>query len=360
MSQVYNFSAGPATLPAAVMQKAAEEFTDYQGLGYGILEASHRSKEFTAVIDGAESAIRELLSIPEDYSVLFLQGGASTQFAMIPMNLLGEGQTADYVDTGSWSQKAAKEGKLQGKANVVASSGPNYTSIPDADSWNCTPDAAYLHITSNNTIYGTQFASFPTAPAGVPLIADMSSDILSRDFDVSNFGLIYGGAQKNLGPSGVTLVIARTDLISRGPANVPTMLRYDTHVDKASLYNTPPTFAIYMVGLVAQWVQSRGGLAGIEATNAEKAALIYDCIDADDFYQGPAAKADRSKMNVCFTIGDAEREGTFVKQASAIGLVGLKGHRSVGGMRASIYNAMPIEGVRNLVAFMQEFRAQHG
>lgn len=358
MSQVYNFSAGPAVLPAAVMQKAAAEFVDYRGHGYGIMEASHRSKEFTAVIESAESALRQLLNISDDYTVLFLQGGASTQFAMIPMNLLAEGQVADYADTGSWSKKAIAEASKLGQAHVVCSAGPDYTSIPAFDSWQRSDNAAYLHITSNNTIYGTQYASFPQSD--VPLIADMSSDILSRQMNVNDFGMIYAGAQKNLGPSGVTLVIARRDLVSNSPAGLPTMLQYKTHVSKGSLYNTPPTFAIYMVGLVAQWLLDQGGLSSMEYINDQKARKLYDCIDADDFYQCPANTADRSKMNVCFTIGNDELEALFVKEAGAIGLTGLKGHRSVGGMRASIYNAMPEAGVDALVSFMQGFRHQHG
>jgi len=357
----FNFNPGPAALPKEVLEQAHAEFLDFQGLGYSILEASHRSPEFKEVIDGAEALLRELLDIPAGYAVLFLQGGASSQFFMAPMNLLGPEQSADYADSGSWSTKAIKEAQRFGRVSIVASSkDANYTCIPEFDTSDCDPHAAYLHITSNNTIAGTQYADFPRPPAGVPLITDASSDILSRRLDVNGFGMIYAGAQKNLGPSGVTLVIIRKDLAERSPQTLPTMLNYNTHIEKGSTFNTPPTFAIYMVKLVAEWVKARGGLAAIEQVNNEKAAMLYAEIDAGDFYRGAAKLSSRSRMNVCFNLAAEELEQQFVAEAKKAGLIGLKGHRSVGGVRASIYNAMPLAGVRQLLEFMREFRRTHG
>lgn len=359
MSDVVNFNAGPAALPAAVMQRAAESFTNYNGLGYGILEASHRSPEFTDVITRAESNLRALMAIPDDYAVMFVQGGASTQFAMVPMNLLADGASADYADTGSWSKKAIKEATLFGNVKTVFSGAEcSYTEIADPATWSCSDDAAYLHVTSNNTIAGTQLTTFPTS--NVPLVADMSSDILSRRLDVQQFAVIYAGAQKNLGPSGVTLVIMRRDLVSSSVRPLPTMLRYSTHVDANSLYNTPPTFSIYMVGLVLEWLLENGGLAAIEQINDNKAANLYGCIDADEFYRCPVVENSRSQMNVCFRLPTPELEALFLAESKQAGLIGLKGHRSVGGMRASIYNAVPAAGVQRLVDFMNEFRRTHG
>ena len=361
MSTVHNFNAGPAVLPADVLRKAQNELLDYRGLGYSIMEASHRSKEFDAVISHAETNFRSLLGLGSDYAVLFLQGGASLQFAMLAQNLMGSGGSADYVDTGSWSSKAMKEAKLFGDVRTAASSkASNYDHIPPAANWDLDPNARYLHITTNNTIMGTQFATMPKAPEGVPLVGDMSSDILSRPFDASAFGLIYAGAQKNLGPSGVTLAILRRDLAERCPANVPTMLRYDTHMDNGSMYNTPPTFGIYILGLVTDWVISHGGLDGLQKMNEAKAALIYDCIDADDFYRCPARLDSRSRMNICFRLPSEELEAMFLKEAEAAGMVGLKGHRAVGGLRASIYNASPKESAQALADLMTQFRAAHG
>ncbi|MCH2176194.1 MAG: 3-phosphoserine/phosphohydroxythreonine transaminase [Lentisphaeria bacterium] len=357
MIMTYNFSAGPAVLPKAVMEKAQAEFTDYQGLGYGIMEASHRSPEFTAVIETAEKNLRELLNISDDYAVLFLQGGASTQFAMLPMNF-AQGKTVDYVDTGSWSSKAAKEAKLFSNVNVAASSkDENYSYLPAIADWNLSDDATYLHITSNNTIFGTQFHEFPQVDA--PLIADMSSDILSRELDIDKFAVIYAGAQKNIGPSGVTVVIINKDFAAKEQENLPAMLSYGTHIDKDSLYNTPPTFGIYMIGLVAEWLLANGGIKAMQEINERKAGNLYAEIDADDFYSCPTNEANRSLMNVCFNLATPELEAAFIAEAKTKGLVGLKGHRSVGGIRASIYNAMPEVGVQALVDFMKEFRVNN-
>ena len=353
--KIYNFSAGPAMLPEAVMRKAQAEFLDYQGSGSGMLELSHRGKFFQPVIDRAEANTRELLGISDDYAVIFVQGGASMQFAMLAMNLLNGG-TADYVDTGVWSSKAAKEAKLFGSVNIVASSKESkYDHIPAASEWKQTPGAAYLHITTNNTIAGTQYMDMPTAPAGVPLIADMSSDIMSRAFDVNKFGMFYAGAQKNLGPSGVALVVIRKDLAARTRDNVPTMLRYSTYIDEGSMFNTPPTFAIYILALITDWLKEHGGIAAMEKVNDAKAKLLYDFLDDSAFYASPVAKADRSRMNVVFRTPNADLDAKFVSEATAAGLTQLKGHRLVGGCRASIYNAMPIEGVQALIDFMKKF-----
>ena len=354
--KIYNFAAGPAMMPEAVMKKAQQEFCAYQDSGSGIMELSHRGKYFKPVIEAAEANVRKLLNLSDDFAVIFVQGGASMQFAMIPMNLLNGG-TADFVDTGVWSSKACKEAKLFGTANVAASSKETkYDHIPARGEWKLTAGAAYLHITSNNTIAGTQYQELPDAPAGVPLIADMSSDIMSRQFDANKFGLIYAGAQKNLGPSGMALVVIRKELAARtNVEKVPTMLRYATYIDEGSMFNTPPTFGIYMFKLVTDWLIEQGGIAGIEQINNAKAAKLYDFIDSSSFYSCPAAKADRSRMNVVFRTPSDELDAKFVAEARTAGLAELKGHRLVGGCRASIYNAMPMEGVVALIDFMKKF-----
>ncbi len=348
----HNFYAGPAILPQEVLEKAKAELTSLNGIGLSVMEISHRSKDFDAIITGAEENFKKLLNIPDNYHVLFLQGGASQQFGMIPMNLL-KGGTADYVNTGAWAKKAIKEAKLFGNVNVVASSeDKSFSYIPKE--YNFTDDCEYVHITSNETIGGIQFNNFPDT-GDIPLIADMSSDIMSKKLDISKFGLIYAGAQKNIGPSGVTLVIIRDDLVKNSADGITTMLSYKTHADKKSLYNTPPSFGIYIIKLVTDWLIELGGLDEIEKINAEKAGLLYDKFDSGDFYNGTANKEDRSKMNVTFRLQSEELEKKFIEEATAAGFVGLKGHRSVGGCRASIYNAMPLESVQELVKFMDEF-----
>ena len=350
--KIYNFAAGPAMLPADVMKKAQAEFCAYQDSGSGLMELSHRGKYFKPVIERAEANVRELLNLSDEYAVLFIQGGASMQFAMIPMNLLNGG-TADVIETGVWSKKAAKEAKLFGTVNIAASSAETkYDHIPAESEWKLTPGAAYMHITSNNTIAGTQYQKLPTAPAGVPLIADMSSDIMSRVFDASKFDMIYAGAQKNLGPSGVTLVVMKKALAARTPANVPTMLRYSTYIDEGSMFNTPPTYSVYMLALVTDWLKEQGGIAGIEKINNAKAAKLYAFLDDSSFFKSTVAKADRSRMNVVFRTPSDELDAKFIAEAKANGLTELKGHRLVGGCRASIYNAMPMEGVEALIEFM--------
>ncbi len=358
--RVYNFSAGPATLPLEVMERAQSEFVNYDGVGYGIAEASHRSAVFEEVIDRAEANIRSLMGISDDYAVLFLQGGASMQFAMIPMNLRVSDKPLLYADTGSWSSKAIKEAKLFGDTQVVYDGAASeYTRIGDASEWEIADDASYMYVCSNNTIRGTQYHFFPE-PGDVPLIADMSSDIMSREVDVNKFGMIFAGAQKNLAPAGVTLVIIRKDLAERADSALPTMLNYNTFIEKHSLFNTPPTFAIYMLALVTDWMVAQGGMAAIETVNKAKSHALYEHIDMSIFYQGTAEPGDRSKMNVCFRLPEEELEALFIKEAEAAGLVGLKGHRSVGGVRASIYNAMPLAGVSNLIDFMTDFEERHG
>ena len=355
MARVYNFSAGPSVLPEVVLKEAAEEMLDYKGTGMSVMEMSHRSKAFDNIIKEAEQDLRDLMNIPDNYKVLFLQGGASQQFAMIPMNLMTTG-AADFVDTGTWSSKAMKEARLFGEVRVAAQSkDTKYDHIPAFDTWKLSEDASYVHITSNNTIYGTQYQDFPTTKA--PLIADMSSDIMSRKVDVSKFGMIYAGAQKNLGPSGLALVIIRKDLVGRTPEKVPTMLKYSTYTENNSLYNTPPTFGIYMIGLVTDWIREVGGLEAVEKMNDAKAALLYQAIDeSNGYYSTPVKKCSRSKMNVVFRLPTEELEAKFLEVVKANGMIGLKGHRSVGGMRASIYNAMPLEGVEKLVGIMNDFR----
>jgi len=358
--RIFNFSAGPAVLPVPVLEQAREEMLSLPGVGMSVMEISHRSKTFQAIIDRAESGLRELLGIPEGYRVLFLQGGASLQFSMIPINFLAPVASADYVLTGSWGKKALKEAKKHGATNVAADmADSHYTRVPSADELNLDPGAAYVHITSNETIEGVEWKHDPDV-GGVPLVCDASSNICSRPVDVSKYALIYAGAQKNLGPSGVTVVIIREDLLERIPDGLHTMLDYRTHVQNNSLYNTPNTWGIYILDLVCQWVKSQGGLEGMHRLNQEKARKLYDAIDATDFYRGHAAPEARSLMNVTFRLPSEELEKKFATEATAAGLDGLKGHRSVGGIRASIYNAFPAEGVEALVQFMKEFERTNG
>lgn len=360
-ARAYNFNAGPSALPLEVLQQAREELVNFNGTGMSLMEMSHRSKEYEEVHAETAALFRELLGIPDGYKVLFVQGGASTQFAMVPLNLAGPGRSGAYVLTGSWAKKAYREAQLLGGATVAASTeGEHLARMPKPDELSIPADAAYLHLTSNETIEGTQWSQYPDT-GGVPLVADMSSDILSRPVDVSRFGLIYAGAQKNLGPAGVTVVIIREDLVREPAWPVPTMLRYETHAKHDSLYNTPPTFAIYMMNLVLKWIKRNGGAAAMEARNREKADLLYAAIDASGgFYRGCAQPDSRSIMNVTFRLADGELEKRFLAEAAANGFVGLKGHRSVGGLRASIYNAVPLEHVRSLVDFMNEFRRRNG
>ena len=354
VDRVYNFSPGPATLPVEVLQEAAKDIVNYKETGIGLIEMSHRSKEFMEVAETTEKLLRELMNIPENYKVLFLQGGASSQFFMIPMNFLGKGKKATYLNTGTWSKKAIKEAKLFGDIDVAYSSeDQKFNRVPDQDEYSVAPDSEYLYFVSNNTIYGTQFPVFPTTDT--MLISDMSSDILSREIDVSKFGLIFAGAQKNMGPAGVTIVIIREDLLGKTPENTPTMLTYKTHADKGSMFNTPPCFSIYVVGEVLKWLKNTGGVAAMEAMNRDKAAILYDCIDSTDFYRGHAETGSRSLMNVSFNLPTPDLETQFIAEATERGLNGLKGHRSIGGCRASIYNAFPKSGVEELVSFMKEF-----
>lgn len=355
MSRVYNFSAGPSVMPVSVLEKVQAEVMNYGGSGMSVMEMSHRSTVYQGIIDGTESSLREIMGIPDNYKVLFLGGGASTQFAMIPMNLMKK--KIDMVNTGVWTKKALAEAKQFGEVNIVASSeDKGFTYIPDLDSSTFSPDADYFHMTTNNTIYGTKFNQIPDTN-GVDIVADMSSNILSEVYDVSKFGLIFAGAQKNMGPAGVTIVIIREDLIGKAGDNVPTMMNYKTHADKGSMFNTPPTFPIYVCGLVFDWIKSLGGVPGIQKINEEKAGLLYDYLDNSNLFSGTVRKQDRSLMNVPFVTGDADIDAQFIKEAGLKGLVNIKGHRSVGGMRASIYNAMPVEGVKALVGFMKEFEA---
>jgi phosphoserine aminotransferase len=357
--RIYNFSPGPATLPYSVLQEAAQDIVNFHDKGIGLIELSHRSKEFMAVAEETESLVRELLAVPDNYKILFLQGGASSQFFMIPMNLLGNGKKATYLNTGVWSKKAIKEARLFGDIDVAYSSEDvSFNRVPRDDEYTVDPDSEYLYLVSNNTIYGTQFQEFPATEK--MLVCDMSSDILSRPLDIEKFGIIFAGAQKNMGPAGVTVVIIRDDLLELAGDNVPTMLRYKTHADKDSMFNTPPTFAIYCVGRVMQWLKDQGGVAAIQKLNREKAALLYSAIDATDFYRGHAEKDSRSMMNISFNLPTPELEAQFIAEAAAIGLDGLKGHRSIGGCRASIYNAFPREGVEKLVEFMTDFAGKHG
>lgn len=355
MSRVFNFSAGPAVLPSEVLRQAQEELVDYRGTGMSVMEMSHRSKEYEAIIGGAEKDLRELMAIPANYKVLFLQGGASTQFAMVPLNLFRGSKSADYVITGAWAKKAASEAKKYGTVKAVASSEDrNFSYIPKLTGDMFSPDADFVHITTNNTIYGTLFPALPDT-GNVPLVADMSSNILSQVYDVSKFGLIYAGAQKNAGPAGATIVIIREDLMGTAMPITPTMLNYKTHADEGSMYNTPPCYAIYIMGLVFNWLLRKGGISAMEKENKAKAALLYDYLDQSAMFKGTVDKADRSLMNIPFVTGNEELDARFISEASKAGLKQLKGHRSVGGMRASIYNAMPHEGVVALVDFMRNF-----
>ncbi len=360
--RIFNFNAGPAVLPLPVLEKARDEMVNYGGSGMSVMEMSHRSKEFENILARTDASLRRILRIPDDYAVLFLQGGASLQFSMVPMNLYLKGQPVDIIHSGSWTEKAIAEHKKLCEYNIVASSeADKFLRLPSLQGVAFNPAASYVYMCSNNTIFGTQFRELPDT-GGVPLAADMSSDILSRDFDVTRFGLIFAGAQKNLGPSGVTLVIIRKDLVERAPKELPTMLQYRIHVKNNSLYNTPPTFGIYICGLVLDWIEAEGGLPAIEKRNDEKAQILYDAIDASGLFYGPVEKSSRSRMNVVFRVkGDNEDlEKKFASEAGAAGLAGLKGHRSVGGLRASIYNAHPVEGVRALVDFMKEFERKNG
>jgi phosphoserine aminotransferase len=358
--RIYNFSAGPAVLPEPVLRQAQEDLWNIGGSGIGILEHSHRGKLFEKVIAEAEQDCRELAGIPDRYRVLFLQGGASLQFSMVPLNLLPKGATADYLVTGIWSQKAVKEAKLVGKVHEAASSADqNFSYIPAREQFRYSDRPAYVHFTSNNTIFGTQWKTEPAGPAGVPLVADASSDIYSRPIDASKYGLIYAGAQKNLGPSGVVLVIVRDDLVEAGPKELPAMLQYRTHAAERSLYNTPPTFGIYVMGRVFKWIREVGGLRAMAEQNAEKAGILYDYLDQSEFFRGTAQPDSRSLMNVCFRAPTEDLDAKFVAEATKRGLDGLKGHRSVGGMRASIYNAFPKSGVSALVNFMKDFEKAH-
>ena len=362
---IYNFSAGPAVLPKEVLQQAQAELPDWRGSGMSVMEMSHRGKEFMGIHAQAIADLRELMGIPDNYKVLFLQGGATQQFSMIPLNLLRGKLSADYVNTGIWSRKAMDEAKKFCHVNEAASSADRkFTYVPDIKSWKLDKDAAYVHYTSNETIDGVEFNWVPpmdNMPGDVPLVADMSSNVLSRPIDVSRYSLIYAGAQKNIGPAGLTLVIVRDDLVGLADPRLPTMLNYKTHADNDSMYNTPPTYGIYMAGLVFQWLKKNGGVAKMEQVNIAKARLLYDAIDGSGgFYVCPVSKADRSRMNVPFRTRDAVLDAEFIKQAEARGMLQLKGHKLAGGMRASIYNAMPLAGVQALVDFMNEFAARQG
>lgn len=359
-TRIFNFSAGPAVLPLEVLEEARRDLLSLPGVGMSILEISHRSKAFDEIIQGCEADFRTLAGIPDNYHVLFLQGGASLQFSMVPMNLLPAGGSADYIVTGSWSQKAVKEARRVGTVKIAGSTeAEKFVRVPKQSELTLDPAAAYVHITTNNTIYGTEWHHVPDV-GDVPLVADASSDIFSRPIDVAKYGLIYAGAQKNLAPAGVTLVIIRDDLVKRTPSSLPTMLQYSVHAENKSLYNTPPVFAIYVMRLVLAWLVKQGGLAAIERVNERKAAKLYAEIDRTGFYRGHAASDSRSRMNVTFRLPNEELEKKFVKEATAAGLDGLKGHRSVGGLRASIYNAFPEAGIDALVDFMRAFEKQNG
>jgi len=358
MARRFNFCAGPASIPEAVLTEAAEQMLDWQGRGLSVMEMSHRSDEMVGIANEAEADLRELMGISDDYAVLFLQGGASSQFSAVPLNLMGEGKVVDYVNTGEWSKKAIKEAKRYAKVNVVASSeDTNFTTIPAFDSWKLSEDAAYLHYTPNETIGGLEF--FWTPESKVPLVADMSSTILSRPVDVNKFGLIYAGAQKNIGPAGLTIVIVRKDLLGKANAITPTMMDYKTAADNDSMYNTPPTLAWYLAGLVFKWLKAQGGLEAMEVLNRRKAEKLYSYIDASGFYSNPVEVASRSLMNIPFVLADASLDKAFLAGAEETGLLNLKGHRSVGGMRASVYNAVPEEAVDALIAYMKTFAEQN-
>ena len=359
MARVYNFSAGPAVLPEEVLQEAAQEMMDYQGSGMSVMEMSHRSKVYEDIIKEAEADIRDLMGIPSNYKVLFLQGGGNTQFAMIPMNLM-KNRVADYIITGQWAKKAFKEAQIYGDVKAVASSEDKvFSYIPDCSDLPIRDNADYVYICENNTIYGTKFKTLPNTK-GKTLVSDISSCFLSEPIDVSKYGLVWGGVQKNVGPAGVTIVIIREDLITEDTLpGTPTMLKYKIHADNNSLYNTPPCYNIYICGKVFKWIKKMGGLSAMKEHNEKKAAVLYDFLDQSKLFKGTVRKEDRSLMNVPFVTGDKELDAEFIKAAEAAGFVNLKGHRTVGGMRASIYNAMPIEGVETLVAFMKDFEAKH-
>ncbi len=360
MGRVFNFSAGPAVLPEEVLSQVRDEMLDWHGSGMSVMEMSHRGKEFISIAEKAESDCRELLGIPSTYKVLFLQGGATAQFAMVPMNLLRGKSKADYVHTGEWAKKAIAEAKKFCTVNIAASSEDrNFCYVPTQASWKLDPEAGYCHITSNETIGGIEYHWIPQT-GDVPLVADMSSHLMSRPVDVSKYGVIYAGAQKNIGPAGLTIVIVREDLVGRPVSGTPAMMDYKVHADSASMYNTPPTFALYVAGLVFQWLKRKGGLGAMEKENIAKAQILYDCLDATGFYTCPVAREDRSRMNVPFRLKDDNLDEAFLNGAKSLGLVQLKGHRSVGGMRASIYNAMPRKGIEVLVEFMRGFERQHG
>ncbi len=361
MTRIFNFSPGPAVLPEAVLRQAQEELCDWHGSGMSVMEMSHRGKEYIAIAEKAEADLRELMNIPANYKVLFLQGGASAQFAMVPLNLLRGKKSADYINTGEWSKKAIKEAKKFGGVNVAATSeSTNFSTVPPQKDWKLDSDAAYLHYTPNETIGGVEF-SFVPQTGNVPVVADMSSTILSRPVDVTKFGLIYAGAQKNIGPAGLTIVIVREDLLGGAAASTPSMFDYKMHVENASMYNTPPTYAWYIAGLVFEWLKKNGGLKAMAEINKRKAEKLYAFIDASGgFYKNPVEKHSRSWMNVAFTLKDVAFDEPFLKGAKAVGLVQLKGHRSVGGMRASIYNAMPEAGIDMLITYMQDFMKQQG
>lgn len=359
MARVFNFNAGPSTMPRAVQEKAQAELLDLAGSGMSVMELSHRSKEFKDIIEGAEQGVRRLLNVPDTHAILFLQGGASLQFAMLPMNLRRPGRTADYVDTGTWALKAINEAKTTGAADVIWSGAKeNYTRVPRLEELRFNPEAEYVHICTNETILGTQMREFPETET--PLVADMSSEILSRPIDVSRFGLIYAGAQKNLGPSGLVIVIIRKDLAERVPENVPIFLRYSTHMADASLYHTPNTWGVYMVKLICEWTEAQGGVPAMQKINEKKAATLYQAIDSSYFWRTPIQKESRSMMNVVWWLPNETLDNLFVAEAKKAGLVGLKGHRVAGGIRASIYNGVPAEGVDALVSFMKEFERVHG
>ena len=352
--RIYNFSPGPGTLPQEVLTQAAKDIVNFNDKGIGLIELSHRSKEFMAVADEAEKSIRELLNVPDNFKILFLQGGASSQFAMVPLNLLGKGKKGCYLNTGTWAKKAIKEANIIAEATVAYSSeDTTFNHVPTDQDYTVADDCEYLYFVSNNTIYGTQFPEFPKTDK--PLVCDMSSDIMSRDIDFSKFALIFAGAQKNMGPAGVTIVIVRDDLLDNVEESVPTMFRYKTHADKDSMFNTPPCFGIYVVGEVCKWLKKNGGIKAMAQKNEEKTALLYDMIDSSDFYRGHAQKESRSLMNVTFNLPTADLEAKFIAAGTDRGLDGLKGHRSIGGCRASIYNAFPKQGVIELVEFMKEF-----
>ena len=359
MNRIHNFNAGPAALPLEVIEQAQAELPSLDGTGVSVMELSHRSKEFQAVIDSAEAGLRRLMKIPEDYDILFLQGGASLQFAMLPMNLRRPGKSADYVDTGSWANKALKEAQLTGAVNVAWSGkADGYMRIPGQDELNLQSDAEYVHICSNETIGGICWKQYPKTDA--PLFVDMSSDILSREIDVNQFDMVYAGAQKNLGPSGLAIVILKKGLADRAPENTPIFFRYSTHIKDGSLYNTPNTWAIYLLDLICKWLEARGGAAAMEKINEKKAAVLYDIIDSSDFWRSPVEVESRSIMNVIWRLGTEELEAQFISEAKKAGMAGLKGHRSVGGIRASIYNAVTMESVEALAGFMKEFERKNG